>query len=143
VFRIELGLTQNELQLLSMCIEYSCSYISDPEQVEVANTVLEKVEGPFPEKPSSPYKASLELTQPQALVVSAAIGIMITNSTRAEKLGGEAEHYIAGVPISQLAPCIPELRNILRRLDLAVQMAVYEQEVENIRSELRQLGKSF
>lgn len=119
---INLYVSKDEVAVLWYCVKYIERFLGEEEE-SIALSLMNKIETEImAANPDSPYDALLSLSSEEASQLDFAIHMTMAESRLAEKHGSIADQLVGKVQISQLAKHIHQMADLLRRLNIAVQL---------------------
>ncbi len=127
---VAVALARDEVFLAYLCVKHVHDH-TGIEKDGALLSVLKKLEEQIA-KSETPYDAIIELDDRELSCIDAAIHLGMADAVIAAKYGPMADHALGSGKLSQLAPLVPKLREVLRRIDLEQRLFLQEQRISSI-----------
>jgi hypothetical protein len=140
---VYLGFTATELSLASISVRrYALDGSTDHTKAAV-DLLIKLDEAIARAKKIGPHDATLVLTTDQAYRMQWCVSNMLGDAIIARSIGGAADALVGGVWISELAENAPTLRDISRRLETSLQIALQEDRITELEARVEALEKEL
>ena len=120
------------LPLLFAAVKHFERIPDKPEDKDATQSLLGKIAVGMAEDSESPYDPMLTLTGHEADNLDFALHMTMADAKLAKKYGRMADEPVGRVMLSSLADKVPDMMEVLRSLDTALQVAALEQRVSAV-----------
>lgn len=145
---IVLGLSSADCFVLVCCVQHFTNFFKrNPPQDDKSKadqralqSVMQKLSIARSENLGNPYDTNLTFSVDEQGVVDFALHMAMTDATVAKSIPVSDDRVIPDVMLSDLAPHVPLMRDLLRRLDVAQRLTHLEHQVYQLWSQIETSG---